>query len=364
MVFHTLAVLISRRRLSRGWFVLLTVLAVAYVPQFLLGVRRVPWTWNPFYIPRPPSASYAVSALQDFFGIPPYLPVTSRLPGATGINLVALFLMPVLAAAGLVAHAQASVLRPGPRVRKALPALSRYAAPVAPGAAGRGWGWLPVLWFGSVFVLPFVLAQIGKPLFLARYMAGALPVYCWLIAGGIIAAPRAALRVALAAACVVCSVPAIETMKAFPMRAHWRECAQEIMNDERSGDRIVLCPGFLLGTLRNSYRGGAPITYIAGHRTDEQTVAALNWSEPPQRVWLVVARAPRSRITRYFMRRPDYRLVKRRDYPPYGSFDYPPAIVRGPAPIILMLFEHVAASDTPAEKEPGASGSIYSPATL
>jgi mannosyltransferase len=350
--FHTAVVYLVRRRLGRAWLVLLGALAVAYVPQLIIGMGDLAWRWKPYYIPTPPSLGYAAGVLQDFFGIPPYLPITSHIPGATTLNLAVLFVMPVAAAAGIIACVQRALVRPGSRLAKALPVLSRYTAPVRAGGVAPKWVWLPALWFGFVFVAPFLVAQIGKPIFLGRYVVGTMPPLCWLVAAGITSVRRAAVRWPAAAVCVLLALPAVETMKAFPMRTHWGACVREIERDERPGDRIVIVPGFLHRVFLHAYHGDAHVDYIFGSAmTDAETTKALKWDEsPPPRVWIVVARAPETTVMGYFKRRPDYRLVMRRDYPPFGSFDYAPRLVRGPAPVLLMLFERVPGKGPEAER--------------
>jgi mannosyltransferase len=328
LVFHDVVVLLSRRRVGWGWLVLHAAVAVAYVPQLVLGI--LPHAgWSPSYMPRHPSVLVGLGALHDFLSLLPHEPIRSALPAARDLNVLSLFVLPVVAAAGVVSCALPVLVRFWPKLRTALPSLTRCTAPEATGSAAPGLSWLPLVWFAGVFVLPFLIAHAGKPIFHWQYVAAALPAYCWFIGLAVAALPHWAPRVALMAVCVLLVVPALETSKARPMREDWRGCAQAIAAHARPGDQIVLWPDFAAGRF-NVYHGGSPPTGLSPTlRTEAAITDALAWTEPPPRVWLVIAQdlAPSEPITAYFAHRPDYRLVRCYD--------------REFAGITLLRFDHV-----------------------
>ena len=334
LVFHDLAVLCSRRRVGWGWLALHAAVAVAYVPQIVLGI--LPQSgWSPFYIMRRPSVFMGLWAVQDYFAMALHRPIVSALPAGRDLNVLALYVLPVVAAAGIASCALPLVLRSAPRLRRLFPNLTRYVAPASSRNAKPNVGWLPLVWFGVVFVMPFLIAQTGKPVFRWRYTAGALPAYCWFIGLAVAALPRAWLRAVLAVVCVALAVPALSTMKAVPQREDWRGCVEAIMTDERPGDRIVLSHFRIRRPFGQYYHGTLPVTGVNFRLTaDTEITEALAWAEPPQRVWLVVSHNPEpENIIGYFERRDDYRLIRNYD------LDY--------RDIQLVLFERVAPAETP-----------------
>jgi len=332
VAFHNAAVLASRRRVGWGWLVLHGVVVLAYVPQIVLGVLPQMHA-SLAHMPRHPTVADALWALQDFFSLSLQQAIAGPVPGARALNRVALYLLPLVAAAGIASCALETAVRLAPRL---LRRVARCAAPASSSGGGPVLTWLPPLWFGIVFVLPFLIAQTGAPVFRWRYAAGTLPVYCWLIALTVAALPRAWLRIVLAALCVMLTLPALETMKMMPMREDWRGCAETIMAGEQPGDRIVLCHFRIQRPFRTYYRGVLPITGVSRDLTDEAEItAALEWTEAPKRVWLVVSHDPTRAIIPYFMRRADYRLVRDHDEECRG--------------ITLLLLEHVPAGDAPDE---------------
>jgi mannosyltransferase len=317
LVSHDAVVLLAGRRVGWGWLMLHAALAVAYVPQLVLGVLPHA-AWSPLYAWRYPSVLVVAWTLQTFLSLPLRQAVAGPLPGAGVLNVVSLCVLPLVAVAGAAVCLRPVAARVWPRLRRA--------APSSPCAA---LSWLPLVWLAGVLVVPFLIAQSGKPVFTPRYSAGALPAYCWLIGLGLAALPRTWLRVAAAAVCVLLTVPALETMKTLPMREDWRGCAETIMANERPGDRIVLCDARVRWAFEYYYRGALPTTGVDRDlATDEQLTAALAWDEPPQRVWLVVSHDPTPLIVDYFERRPDFRLASRYD-------------LKQPD-IQLMLFERIS----------------------
>lgn len=327
VAFHNLAVLFSRRRVGWGWLVLHITVVVAYVPQILLGV--LPSTgWSPVYVARRPGLYTALGVLRDFFSVQLDRPVAGALPRTLEVNVLAFYLMPIIALAGIASCAQPFMLRLAPRLRKILPTLTRYVAPTSLANIAPCLTWLPLVWFGAVFVLPFVIAQTGQPVFRWRYMAGTLPPYCWFIGLGIAALPRTWFRLPLIALCILLAAPALETMKVIPSREDWRGCTEAISAEEEPGDHIVFSPGWIDRAFDVYYRGSLPRSHVFyGRTTDDEIAEALAWTEPPGRVWLVVSHNPSPGIIDYFERRPDYRLVSHRDQ------DF-----RG---VALLLFERI-----------------------
>jgi len=306
LVFHNLTVLLSRRRVGWGWAVLHAAVAVAYVPQIVLGVLPQR-DWDPFYVVRYPTVSGALWALQDMFSRPLQHTVLGPLPGAWTINKLGTYLLPLAAFAGIVVCAL-------PVARRLL-SLARKPLEQPELAADARWTprWLPLVWFGAVFVLPFLVGQLGTPVFRPRYMAGVLPVTCWFIGVAITALPRLWLRVPALVVCVLLAMPALETMKQKPMRENWRGCAAEIARNERPGDTIVLCDRSIEVPFDHYYHGPLPTVLIDRTlMTDEEIEQALGWAKPPARLWLVVSHDPNRPIIDYMTRRPDYALV--RDY--------------------------------------------------
>jgi len=332
VVFHNLAVLISRRRVGWGWLWLHLAVAAAYVPQIVLGL--LPHRgWSPHYIGRYPSLGEALWCVQDAFGLPLQRAIIGPLPSGQGLNLLAVYLLPLVIIAGVAACFVPLAVRLVPALKRALPDLTRFTAPRS--AQSRlNLTWLPLLWFGAMFVLPFLIAQAGAPVFRWRYMAGSLPVYCWFIGLAVAALPAWWLRVPALAVCIALTVPAVETMKSVPMREDWRGCAEDIAAQQRPGDRIVVSHFRMEIAFRRYYRAGLPITGIDFRTTgDEEIANALGWDEPPERVWLVVSHNPTPVIIDYFKHRPDYRLMRHYDTEFLG--------------IDLLLFEQIEAKSPP-----------------
>lgn len=332
VVFHNLVVLASRRRVGWGWLWLHVAVVAAYVPQIVLGL--LPHTgWSPHYIGRYPGLGEALWCVQDAFGLPLQRAIVGPLPSGQGLNLLAVYLLPLVVIAGVAACLVPLAVRLVPALKQRLPNLTRFSAPRA--AQSRlNLTWLPLLWFAATFVLPFLIAQTGAPVFRWRYMAGSLPVYCWFIGLAVAALPAWWLRVPAMVICIALTMPAVETMKNVPMREDWRGCAAEIAQQQRPGDRIVVSHFRMEVAFRRYYRAGLPITGVNFRATtDEEIAEALAWDEPPKRVWLVVSHNPTPVIIDYFKRRPGYKLVR----------DYRPQFLE----IALFLFEHVEAQGAP-----------------
>jgi mannosyltransferase len=308
IVFHNLVVVFSRRRVGWGWAMLHGAIAIAYVPQILLGL--VPHLHSSLsHMPRSPTGPEAIWAVQDFFALPPQRSFTEVGPLMPTLNIASLYGLPVVALAGLAVCGLPVLLRFLPWLRRVLPSLVGR-TPL--GGSGRpGPGWLPLVWFGAMFVLPFLIGQMGKPTFRSRYMAGVLPVYCWFIGLGITALPRVWLRVPGLVICVLLATPALTMMKQMSSREDWRGSAQEIARNERPGDEIVLCDGLVWRPFNYYYDGSLPQTRIGRDlKTDTAIRRALAWEDPPQRVWLVVSHDPDGAIIDHFERRSDYALVR------------------------------------------------------
>jgi hypothetical protein len=138
------------------------------------------------------------------------------------------------------------------------------------------------------------------------------------------------------AVCVVLTVPGLETMKQQPMREDWRACAEVIAANERPGDVVILCHDQIQRPFNHYYRGALPQTRLDRRlSTPDKIEAALGWSTPPERVWLVVSHdpTPEPHIIAYLEQRPDYRLVRTYD----TEF----------RDILVMRFEHVRPNETP-----------------
>jgi len=146
------------------------------------------------------------------------------------------------------------------------------------------------------------------------------------------ALPHRGVRVAFGVLCPLLAVPALVTTKVLPMREDWRGCAQAIAVEEQTGDHIVVWPDFVGTNFGPYYHGSLPTTSVAWEDAGDEITTALGWTEPPQRVWLVVGPHPSrsATIVDYFEARPDYRLTRRREQEFYR--------------IVLMLFEHTPAS--------------------
>ncbi len=333
LVFHNLAVLFSRRRVGWGWLALHAVVIVAYVPQVVLGILPK-WGWSPVHMPKNPSVFLALGAVQHFLSLAPHQPIVAELSGGRDVNLVGFVILPAVAAAGVVAAGVPIVLRRWPGLRTVFPNLTRYVAPSSSSGAGGTLAWLPVAWFGAVFILPFAIARTGKPVFHYQYVVGAMPAYCWLIGLAVAALPHRWLRLAFGVLCPLLAVPALVTTKVLTMREDWRGCAHAIAAEERPGDHIVVSPGFADRNFNLYYHGSLPTTSVAWGHADEEITKALGWAEPPQRVWLVVGPHPSRSATLidYFKARADYRLTRRREQEFYR--------------IILLLFEHTPQSSS------------------
>jgi hypothetical protein len=323
---HNLVVLLSRKRVGWGWLALHAAIVLLYVPQIVLGVLpRL--AWSPGFIPRHPGVPIALGVLQDYFALALDRPIAAAVPAGRDLNVLALGLLPLVAAAGIASCALPLLVRWAPRLRKLLPNLTRYVAPTSSRTGAPGLGWLPLVWFGVVFVLPFLIAQTGKPVFFGRYMAGAVLPCCWFIGLAVAALPRLWLRALMLAVCVALALPAVWTMKTTSEREDWRTCTEAIARDERPGDRIVLCHGRIQRPFVLYYRGSLPITTIeSAPAMDKELTQALGWTERPPRIWLVVSHTPApDAVIDYFARRPHYRLVSYRD--------------RDFTDILLLLFE-------------------------
>jgi len=311
---------------------------LAYVPQIVLGI--VPqWGWSPIHMPKNVNVSLAVGTLRDFLNLGPYETIACPIPDARALNRLGRFLLPAMAAAGIAGSILTVALRRWPRLSKVCPNLTRYVAP-SPSSGGSGnLTWLPVAWFGAVFILPFAIARTAQPVFHYQYVVGAMPAYCWLIGVAVAALPHRWPRLALGILCPLLAVPSLVTMKVVPMRENWRGCAQAIAAEERPGDHIVVWPDFSRQNFNLYYHGSLPETSVPSGQADKEITKALSWTEPPQRVWLVVGPnpLPGPTIIHYFEARPDYRLTRRREQEFRG--------------IILMLFEY-----TPPGSSPPKSG--------
>ena len=120
VVFHNLVVLISRRRVGWGWLWLHCAVAAAYVPQIVLGL--LPHTgWSPHYIGRYPRLGEALWCVQDAFGLPLQRAIVGPLPGGSGLNVLAVYLLPLVVIAGVAACLVPLAVRLVPALKRGLP---------------------------------------------------------------------------------------------------------------------------------------------------------------------------------------------------------------------------------------------------
>lgn len=106
--------------------------------------------------------------------------------------------------------------------------------------------------WGVLFCLLYLLVPLGsawaisqiKPLFATRYLLPFLPPFLLLVAYGISALPRRALRAFLMLLVVVIPLLVSLQMQATDQNVNWREIASDVVSRAASGDVAIFEPGW------------------------------------------------------------------------------------------------------------------------
>ena len=99
-------------------------------------------------------------------------------------------------------------------------------------------------WTFCPIVLPFLLSQIGSPIFLPKYTISASVPFAILGACGVMAVPRAALRAALVMTMAVLAYWPLARYYTIPRKDDWRTAVARMESLARPGDLVILHQGF------------------------------------------------------------------------------------------------------------------------
>jgi len=101
-------------------------------------------------------------------------------------------------------------------------------------------------WLALPLLLPFVVSQVGPPVYIGKATIAASLAFTLLAARGLVALPGRAARAVALVAFVALSLPALATYFHGPHRERWREATADLEAGARAGDLVVFNAGFCL----------------------------------------------------------------------------------------------------------------------
>lgn len=150
---------------------------------------------------------------------------------------------------------------------------------------------LLVLWLSIPILVPFLESQFMTPIYLSKYAIGAYPALCLLVAKGLDNIKWEWVFYPVLVLIIILSSLGINSYYKIDIKEQWREVAQYIGPNSKSGDLIVFSESYYSGPFNYYYKGNLPESGIM-NLEDAQKFVSSQGNEVVKnrgRIWFVLA---------------------------------------------------------------------------
>jgi len=150
---------------------------------------------------------------------------------------------------------------------------------------------LILLWLSFPIIIPFILSMILSPMYVNRYLIGALPAFLILIAKGTGSFPNVIVTYIIVALIALLALISLTVYYTEPMKEQWRETVDFIEYRAQTNDSFIFCAYYTQNPFDYYYEGDLEKYGIAPGETDTQKIDATvdNAIAEKERLWLVLS---------------------------------------------------------------------------